>query len=288
MYHGVNLPIIGDFADPTLLTELAVEAEQAGWDGVFVWDTLLFDVNAMPPVLDPWTVLAVLATRTTRVKIGPMVAQLARRPPWDVARQVITLDRLSQGRFILGAALGYAGEADFAHFGLPSDPRTRADLLDESLRIIAGLCSGEPFEHHGDHFTVESTVFRPRTVQRQVPVWIGGYWPQKRPMRRAARWQGAFPAPQVIPTADGFTAIPFAPKDVLEVRRYIEEHRRDDQPFDLVISHQLCLDDPAKAAYEVEQYERVGVTWIVRDWQPWETGPDEVRAQIGRGPLGTA
>jgi len=288
MYHGVNLPIIGAFADPTLLTELAVEAEQAGWDGVFVWDTLLFDVATMPPVLDPWTVLAAVASRTTRVKIGPMVAQLARRPPWDVARQVVTLDRLSQGRLILGAALGYAGDADFAHFGLPSDPQTRADLLDESLQVIAGLCSGEAFEHHGRHFTIERTVFLPRPVQPEIPVWIGGYWPRKRPMRRAAQWHGAFPAPQVVPTADGFAAVPFAPKDVDEVRRYIERHRPSGKPFDLVISHQLPLDDPAKAADEATRYEQVGVTWIVRDWLPWEIGPDNVRAQIRRGPLGSA
>jgi alkanesulfonate monooxygenase SsuD/methylene tetrahydromethanopterin reductase-like flavin-dependent oxidoreductase (luciferase family) len=287
MFHGANLPVIGEFADPALLAELAVEAEEAGWDGVFVWDTLLFDAQTMPPVLDPWTVLAVIATKTRRVKIGPMVAQLARRPPWDVARQVITLDRLSEGRLILGAALGYAAEADFGHFGLASDARTRAEKLDESLQIIAGLCSGEPFQHDGRHFTISSTVFRPRPIQDQVPVWIGGYWPNKRPMRRAAQWHGAFPAPQVVPTADGFAAIPFAPADVLIVRRYIEQHRSTDKPFDLVISHPLPLDDPTAAAAEVDSYEQVGVTWIVRDWLPWETGPDEVRAQIRRGPLGS-
>jgi alkanesulfonate monooxygenase SsuD/methylene tetrahydromethanopterin reductase-like flavin-dependent oxidoreductase (luciferase family) len=287
MFHGANLPIIGEFADPVLLTELAVEAEEAGWDGVFVWDTLLFDAQTMPPVLDPWTMLAVIATRTTRVKVGPMVAQLARRPPWDVARQVVTLDRVSEGRLILGAGLGYAAEADFGHFGLAQEARTRAERLDESLQIIAGLCSGEPFQFDGRHFTIASTVFRPRPIQDQVPVWIGGYWPNKGPMRRAARWQGAFPAPQVVPTADGFAAVPFAPADVLTVRRYVEQHRTTDQPFDLVISHGLPLDDPAAAAAEVDAYEQVGVTWIVRDWLPWETGPDEVRAQVRRGPLGS-
>ena len=239
------------------------------------------------PARRSWTVLAVIATKTTRVKVGPMVAQLARRPPWDVARQVITLDRLSEGRLILGAALGYAAEPDFGHFGFASDARTRAERLDESLQIIAGLCSGEPFEYDGRHFTIASTVFRPRPVQDPVPVWIGGYWPNKRPMRRAAQWQGAFPAPQVVPTEDGFAAIPFAPADVLTVRRYIEQHRPTGEPFDLVISHPLPLDDPAAAAAEVDSYAHVGVTWIVRDWLPWETSPDEVRRQIRRGPLGS-
>src|SRR6266536_1787887 len=179
MFHAANLPIIGEFADPTLLAELAAEAEHAGWDGVFVWDTLLFNVDAMPPVLDPWAMLAVIATSTTHVKIGPMIAQLARRRPWEVARQVVTLDHLSHGRFILGAGLGYAGEADFGNFGLPSDARVRADLLDESLDVIAGLCSGELFAYRGRHYTIKETVFRPSPVQSHIPVWIGGYWPTR-------------------------------------------------------------------------------------------------------------
>jgi alkanesulfonate monooxygenase SsuD/methylene tetrahydromethanopterin reductase-like flavin-dependent oxidoreductase (luciferase family) len=288
MYHGANLPIIGEFADPTLLAELAVEAEHAGWDGVFVWDTLLFDVETMPPVLDPWTVLAAIATSTTRVKIGPMIAQLARRRPWEVARQVVTLDHLSHGRLILGAGLGYASEADFGHFGLPSDARARADLLDESLQVIAGLCSGESFQYQGRHYTIKETLFRPPPVQSHIPIWIGGYWPHRRPMRRAAQWDGAFPAPQVIPTADGFAAIPFPPEEVFRVRSYIEQHRSNQEPFDLVISHALPVNDPAAAAEETRRYERVGVTWIVRDWLPWEAGPDEVRDQLRRGPLGAA
>jgi hypothetical protein len=107
-------------------------------------------------------------------------------------------------------------------------------------------------------------------------------------MRRAAQWQGAFPAPQVVRTADGFAAIPFAPADVPIVRRYIEQHRSTDGPFDLVISYPLPLDDPAAAAEEVASYEDVGVTWIVRDWLPWETGPDEVRTQIRNRPASRA
>jgi alkanesulfonate monooxygenase SsuD/methylene tetrahydromethanopterin reductase-like flavin-dependent oxidoreductase (luciferase family) len=288
MYHGANLPIIGEFANPTLLAEFAVQAEHAGWDGVFVWDTLLFDVETMPPVVDPWTVLAAIATSTTRVKIGPMIAQLARRRPWEVARQVITLDHLSHGRFILGAGLGYAGDADFGHFGLPADARARADLLDESLHIIAGLCSGEPFEFQGRYHTTRKTLFRPSPVQHPGPVWIGGYWPHKGPTRRAAQWHGAFPAPQVIPTPDGFAAMPFPPEEVARVRSYVERHRSSQDPFDLVISHALPLDDPAAVAEEVRRYEQVGVTWIVRDWLPWETAPDELQAQLRRGPPGSA
>src|SRR5207244_5354123 len=128
-------------------------------------DTLLSNVEAMPPVLDPWAVLAVIATSTTRVKIGPMIAQLARRRPWEVARQVVTLDHLSHGRFILGAGLGYAGEADFGNFGLPSDARARADLLDESLDVVAGLCSCEQFVYLCRYYTIKETVYMTSPLQ---------------------------------------------------------------------------------------------------------------------------
>ncbi len=156
------------------------------------------------------------------------------------------------------------------------------------MDVIAGLCSGEPFEYQGRHYTIKETLFRPPPVQNHIPVWIGGYWPHKRPMRRAARWHGAFPAPQVVPTADGFAAMPFPPEEVSRVRGYIEQHRSSQEPFDLVISHALPPNDPAAAAEEARRYEQVGVTWIVRDWLPWETEPDELRAQLRSGPLGSA
>jgi alkanesulfonate monooxygenase SsuD/methylene tetrahydromethanopterin reductase-like flavin-dependent oxidoreductase (luciferase family) len=153
--------------------------------------------------------------------------------------------------------LGCAGEADFGQFGLPSNARARADLLDESLHVIAGLCSGEPFEYQGRDFTIKETLFRPAPVQSHIPVWIAGYWPNKRPMRRAARWHGAFPAPQVVPTEDGFAAIQFPPEEVSRVRSYIEQYRSSQEPFDLVISHALPLDDSSAAAEEVRRYGQV-------------------------------
>ena len=104
MRYAVNLPIVGEYSDPKALVELAKDAEAAGWDAVFVWDSLVFDPDWKPPVSDPWIVLGAIASHTERIKIGTMVAQLARRRPWKVAREVVTLDHLSGGRMILGPA----------------------------------------------------------------------------------------------------------------------------------------------------------------------------------------
>src|ERR1700755_972519 len=116
MRYAINLPVIGEYADPRTLLKLAQDAEQAGWDAVFVWGSRVFDLRTQPPVTDPWIVLAAIAAGTERVKIGTMIAQLARRRPWKVAREIATLDHLSGGRMMLGVGLGFFGQAAVAHF----------------------------------------------------------------------------------------------------------------------------------------------------------------------------
>ncbi|NEA36891.1 LLM class flavin-dependent oxidoreductase [Streptomyces sp. SID13031] len=284
MYYGANFPITGAFADPNVLTDLAYEAEVAGWDGVFVWDVMLFDRHDVPSVTDPWIALAAMAAVTGRVKLGPMVASMARRRPWKVAREIVALDHLSQGRTILGVGLGYAADADFELFGEDGDPRVRADKLDEGLDVLAGLCSGRPFSYDGAHYQLEETTFLPRPVQPRIPIWVAGYWPTKRPMRRAARWQGAFPT-QVTRRGDTFVLTPFTPELIEEIWSFIGEHRQESGPYDFVISHDIP-DDPLVAAAEIEQFERAGVTWMIHDWVPWEYSPDDVRRRLRKGPIG--
>ena len=103
MRSGLFLPLLDGLADPVSVTRLPVEAEEAGWHGVFVWD----HVRWRRPVLavaDPWITLAAVAAAIERVQLGPMVTPLARRRPVKVARETVTLDRLSGGQLTLGAA----------------------------------------------------------------------------------------------------------------------------------------------------------------------------------------
>jgi hypothetical protein len=286
MRYAVNLPVIGEYADPRVLVRLAQDAERAGWDAVFVWDSLVFDLRSRPPVTDPWIALAAIAATTERVKVGTMVAQLARRRPWKVAREVVALDHLSGGRMILGVGLGFSGEAEFEQFGEDGDARVRAAKLDVALTIVRGLSSGEPFAFTGDHYTVRETTFLPRPVQDRIPIWVAGYWPNKRPFRRAARWDGAAPAEMDI-RDDGFSILPSSPASAGRMIDYIAEHRTSDDPYDVIVSRTLPPEDDERTAL-IAAYEEAGVTWILRDMLPWETPLEEAHRIVREGPLGEA
>ena len=182
--RGLAVPCFAD--DPADLVRLGVGAERAGLDGYFLWDHLVHsDSGEGPPIVDPWQVLAVVAARTSRIKLGTMITPVARRRPWKLAKEVTTLDLLSGGRVILGVGLGDPAHAEFGLFGEPADRRVRAELLDEGLDVLAGLWTGQPFSHEGKHFTVGPVRFSPSPVQRpRVPIWVGGIF------RQAASWPG--------------------------------------------------------------------------------------------------
>ena len=188
------LPLFDDLADPLIVARVAADAEAAGWDGVFVWDQLCWPAP-VSQVADPWIVLAAIATATEHVRIGPMVTPLARRRPAKLARETATLDRLSEGRLTLGVGIGSDRFArELSKTGEQLDDRSRAEMLDEALEILASAWSGEPVRHHGRHYTVDDIQFLPQPRQRPIPVWAGGMPGNVKPMRRAARVDGFFPA----------------------------------------------------------------------------------------------
>ena len=182
-------------ADPADIIGLGVAAERAGFEGFFLWDHLVFaDTGAGPPILDPWQILAVVATRTSRMRLGTMITPVPRRRPWQLAKETVTLDRLSGGRVILGVGLGSPPYADFGIFHEPTADRERAARLDEGLEVLAGLWTGERFSYQGTHFTLDPVRFSPVPVQQpRIPVWVGGVLPAAGPVRRACRWDGMVP-----------------------------------------------------------------------------------------------
>src|SRR3954451_10875256 len=156
--------------------ELAVLAEQAGWDGMYVWEAG-YGVH-------PCTLLAAMAPRTTRVRLGTMLTPLPWRRPWKLASQVATLDQLSGGRAILGVGLG-AVDTGLGRTGEVVDRAHRADLLDEGIDIIKGLWAGK-LSYQGRHHTVDLSerrdlaTFRP--VQAPLPIWVVGRYPSSKSM----------------------------------------------------------------------------------------------------------
>jgi alkanesulfonate monooxygenase SsuD/methylene tetrahydromethanopterin reductase-like flavin-dependent oxidoreductase (luciferase family) len=272
---AVGLPNVGDYGDPSLLAELAQRAEAAGWDGVFIWDHVVYREPGWPAA-DPWVTAGAIAASTARVRLGVLVTPLARRRPWKVARETASLDVLSGGRIVVGAGLGSQGPAEFAAFGDEADPRVRAERLDEGLDILTGLWSGEPFSYEGRHHRVERTIFLPRPMQRpRPPVWIAGQWPRRPAFRRAARYDGMFPVFEGVGNAE----MP-PPERLAEAVRYTQEHRDTDAPFDVALEGQSEGPDPDRVA----AYEAVGLTWWIEKLG-WFRGPvDAMRERIERGP----
>ena len=265
--------------DPRTVARLAREAEEAGWDGVFYWDAI--SVGEGMEIHDPWVVMAAMAMETERVRLGAMLTPPARRRPWKLAREAATLDHLSRGRLVLPVGLGALDDGGFAKVGEPTDRKVRAGRLDESLKILTGLWSGEPFSFEGEHYALEEMTFLPPPVQRpRVPIWPVGAWPSRRSMDRALRYDGLLAAK--VGGAAGEPGL--TPEDVRAMKAYVEEHRPQSAPFDIVCEGETPGEDPERAASVVRPFEEAGATWwIEAPWSP-PNEPEDLSRRIAEGP----
>jgi len=264
---GISVANFARYADPELIVRWAGLAETSSWDGFFLWDHIA--VAEGWDHSDPWVELGAIAQVTDRIAIGPMVTPLPRRRPWVVARQATTVDHLSGGRLILGVGIGNPPEEEFGRFGEPTDDRERADLLDEGLEILKGMWSGEPYSHSGEHLSVARSTFGPTPVQQPtIPIWVAAMWPNRRPMRRAARFEGVFP----------FKMGTWSVDEVLHLASIMNDFRGDLEGFDLVISGSFL--DGSEFGGE---YADAGATWYLAVPRPGDT-VDDVEAAIRRGP----
>jgi alkanesulfonate monooxygenase SsuD/methylene tetrahydromethanopterin reductase-like flavin-dependent oxidoreductase (luciferase family) len=270
MRLGLYIPLFDELADPALAARLCAKAEEAGWDGAFVWDQVRYR-EPVEAVGDPQITLAAIAAATERIRFGPMVTPLARRRPAKVARETATLDRLSDGRLTLGVGLGSDRFAqEYSITGEELDDRKRAEMLDEALGILQAAWTGAPVQHRGEHYTVDGMRFLPRPVQRPgVPIWVAGFYGKSRPLLRAIRYQGFFPLG--IEHPDQLAEIS------AELRRLGRKTRAGAaEPFDIAVK----LDpgsDPAP-------YAAAGATWglVAFPWDP--VSVDQVRDVIREGP----
>lgn len=256
--------------DPRVVAQLAAEAEAAGWDGVFYWDGVAIGNG---DIYDPWVVMAGMAMRTERVRLGAIVTPPSRRRPWKLARETMTLDRLSGGRLVVPVGLGALDDGAFGNVGEPTDTRTRAELLDESLEILKGLWSGEPFGHEGRHYRFGPMTFRPTPVQQpRIPIWVVGAWSHERSMRRVLRFDG------IVTQTD-------QPQDVRAIAEYVAHERPPkvgDPPFEIVVQGRTAPDDPDPAAI-VQPFVEAGATWwIDADWDG--STVESLRRRIQAGP----
>jgi alkanesulfonate monooxygenase SsuD/methylene tetrahydromethanopterin reductase-like flavin-dependent oxidoreductase (luciferase family) len=294
--YGVSVPNFGEGIDARAIAALAHDAEEAGWDGFFLWDDLLLEFSSdRMPVVDPWIALSATALSTSHISLGPMVTPLPRRRPAKLARETASLDHLCGGRLILGVGIG-AMPYQWDYLGEEPDMRVRGAMLDEGLAVLTGLWTGEPFRHRGEHYRISGespeeewlAIFYPPPLQRpRIPVWVAGTWPIKPPFRRAARWDGVF----ARKTEDG-RILSMTPQDVRDMTRYVAQHRTNEEPFDVVVAGETPGDDRGSGAQIVASYEEVGLTWWVESIDPWrfgwtEDGPwpaEGMCARVRQGP----
>lgn len=274
MKFALDVSTAETYSDPRTLADLAAEAEQAGWDGFFVWDA----VFARPPGLpmaNPWIALAAVAMHTKRIRIGAMVTPLARRRPWQVARETVTLDHLSNGRLIFGVGLGYQA-LDFEAFGEEADPRTRGEKLDESLTVLTKLWTGKRANFRGKHYQIKNVRFLPRPLQApRIPIWVAGYWPNHRPFRRAAQWDGVLPGK--------VSEEELTPEELKEIMAYVQAHRKGPSHFDVAV-YGFTPSNSDKASKIVQSWMEAGATWWREGIGDWRGTLKTVRARIRSGP----
>jgi alkanesulfonate monooxygenase SsuD/methylene tetrahydromethanopterin reductase-like flavin-dependent oxidoreductase (luciferase family) len=280
MRYSVDVPNFGEFAAPEVFAEVARRAEAAGWDALLVWDHVVGEKALRWEIADPWVLLTAAGLATRRIRLGTAITPVARRRPAKLAREVTTLDRLTGGRMILGVGLGDPVDDEYGSFGDTTDRRVLAERLDESLRALDLLWSGEPVSYRGNQVTVDDVVMLPTPVQRpRVPVWVGGFWPHRAPMCRAARWDGA------IPGMAGFEdARPPDPDDVRELVGFLRAGRAENglagEPFDIVLGG-ASPTRPAAGRDLVGPLADLGVTWW-DERMPWGDDLDRAEPMLRR------
>jgi len=271
--YGFVLPT----GDARTAADLAYDAEQAGWDGFFVYETIWG--------IDAWVSLAAAAMRTERIRLGTDLTPLARMRPWKLASETATLDHLSNGRVIVAVGLG-AIDTGFAEFGEETDRKLRAELLDEGLDILTGLWRGQPFSYDGKHYTIKETSFSPPpppVQQPRIPIWVVGAWPRMKSMRRVLRCDGILPA---VMDAQGKWR-DTTPDDIRAIKQYVAANRTATTPFDIVMEGETPGDDRVQAAAIADKWADAGATWWIET--RWELPRDvdqvqEVRKRILQGP----
>jgi len=258
------------------VADTAIIAEQAGWDGLFVGDAIW--------CADPLIALTAAAMVTSRLRLGTLITPAPLRVPWKLASETAALDNLSNGRLSLGLGMGAVWMGWQSFPDQLSDPKSRAELLDEMIDILSLLYRGEQFDYQGKHNHLKLTLmetkhYPPRPVQQpRIPLWVIGVWPRQKSMRRVLKADGLIPHKM---SADGkFCDV--TPADLREMKAYVEQNRTLNGPFDYIIEGQTAALPPDQAAETLQAWQAAGTTWWIESLYGKEY--EQILDQIRQGP----
>ncbi|HEY8449827.1 MAG TPA: LLM class F420-dependent oxidoreductase [Bacillota bacterium] len=266
---------------------LTVQAEEAGWDGVFIPDHIAVTPDVMaeygPHWPDDFSLLGYLAAKTSRVDLGTSVIIVPYRNPLQQAQMVATLDQITGGRFIFGVGAGWA-EQEFAALGVPFDDRGK--ITDEYLQVMKQVWSEDVSSFEGRFCRFKEVHVAPPLVQQpHPPIWVGGTpLVASRPsIRRAVRFGHAW-HPVFLPWDElekgaawlreerekaGRPDVTLVPRNMLKLT---DEPLGDDRP--------PFHGTPEQVAADIRRAEALGATYITFDPAPMPV--DDVKRLIAR------
>ena len=196
---------------------IANDADAAGFTRLWVSDHLFLAKDAVNvDCLEAWTLLAALAVRTDRIRIGPMVTAQSYRNPALLAKIAAVVDVISGGRLDFGLGAGWK-EIEYRAYGYDfPDAPTRVTQMIETLEICTRMWREDRATYHGKHYRIDDALCSPKPVQRPLPIWIGGSKP--RVMRAAAKYGEAF---NITVSASAPTELPDRLRDLDEACRAV-------------------------------------------------------------------
>ena len=270
--YGLVLP----YGTARIVAQLSQLAEEAGWDGCFLGDAIWCE--------DPMIALAAAAMTTHRIRLGTMVIPMPLRRPWKVASESVALDRLSDGRLILGLGAGAVWMGWQSFLDEVTDTKTRTEMLDESIDILTLLYQRKQFDYDGKHYHLKLTLmeeqhYPPKPVQQpRIPLWVAGIWPRKKSMQRVLKCDGVL-AEKMSQEGKGEE---ITPTDIREMKAYVDANRTLTTPFDIVVGGKTAGLDRSQLQDKLLPWIEAGVTWWAEGL--WGESEEQVTERIRRGP----
>ncbi|HSM32842.1 MAG TPA: LLM class flavin-dependent oxidoreductase [Anaerolineae bacterium] len=272
---AIDIAPLGARSDPLAILRLARAAEDSGWDGLSIWDSLGLSMGTS--AADPFVALAAVAASTERLRLITSIISVARRRPQLVVQAAGTLDLLSAGRLVLGVGAG-EDRPDFEAFGESHDRSARISRMDEALAIIDAGLRGRALEHEGVHFRAHGVTLGPRPSQQpRPPLWLGAL--RRGGVRKAAHWDGWI---AVAMSEDG-ASMSMTPDAFAELVALVHSEReglgRAGAPYEIAVLGVDGLD-----GFKSTAYVDAGASWWLESLSPMRGSLDELEAIVRLGP----